>query len=65
MKEERVDDDDIFNKSLISFFLAIHNSQVKIANLLFKKYELLRIIVQNLVRIYEKSVAPQRSSNTN
>ena len=60
MKQEREDVDEIFNKSLIGFFLAIHSSQVKIANLLFKKYELLRILVFNLIRIYDKSVTPQR-----
>lgn len=62
MKEENSDSEEVWNQSLLAFFLAIHNSQAKIANLLFKKYEMLRVLVYRLIRIYDQSVNPKRNS---
>lgn len=65
MKKEWIEEDEVWNKSLLGFFLAVHNSQIKTANLFFKKYEILRLIVYRLIKIYDQSVNPKRSAYSN
>jgi hypothetical protein len=38
---------------------------VKVANILFKKYELIRKFVYGLLRVYDKSANPKRQQHTN
>eukprot|EP00347_Sterkiella_histriomuscorum_P007582 403348366 len=45
--------EEFWNKNLLAFFLAVQNLRLKTANKIYKKYELLRTIIQRLIHSYE------------
>ena len=48
IKNNSNDDVEVWNKSLLGFFLAVHNEQIKTANLFLKAFDLLRAILYKI-----------------
>lgn len=48
MKNDKVDEEEQWNLSLLGFFLSLHNEQAKTSNIFLKSYELLRLILSKL-----------------
>ncbi len=53
MKKDWVDNEELWNKSLLGFVLAVHNNQFKTAQSFVKNYEKTRAIVSRLIAVYE------------
>lgn len=48
IKNNGCEEVELWNKGLLGFFLAVHNLQIKTANLFLKSFDLLRLILHKI-----------------
>lgn len=63
LKNSAIDENEIWNKSLLGFFVSVHNEQPKTATLFLKAFEHIRLILYKLIPGFEEQMKGGEDNN--